>query len=130
MMKGSADKKKITIPGKLFFKIGEVSRILGVEPHVVRYWEAEFNCLKPIRSKADQRVYRKKDLEKLLVIRKLLYEDKYTIEGARRQLELARTEQATAMPEEHRLQLREIEKELRVIKLLLSRDETALQKIL
>lgn len=117
--RGSAEEKNPAIPGKLFFKIGEVSRILGVEPHVVRYWESEFNCLKPIRSKADQRVYRRKDLETLLTIRKLLHEDKFTIEGARRQLDLARTKKSS-VPEGQRHRLKEIEKELRAIQKILS----------
>ncbi len=71
---------------KLYYKIGEACKILGVEPHVLRYWETEFACLSPPKSKSGQRTYRPKDIELLLHIRKLLYEDGFTIAGARKQL--------------------------------------------
>jgi|SRR6266498_3021752 len=71
-------------PDKLFYKIGEVSRIAGVEPYVLRYWETEFSFLKPRKNKSGQRVYVKKDLELVLQIKKLLYEDRFTIEGVRK----------------------------------------------
>jgi len=75
-----------SIPDKTYFRIGEVSSILGVEPYVVRYWESEFKSVKPVRTRSDQRLYRRKDLEELLTIRDLLYKDHYTIRGARNQL--------------------------------------------
>lgn len=71
-------------PDKLFYKIGEVSRIAGVEPYVLRYWETEFSFLKPRKNKSGQRVYVRKDLELVLQIKKLLYEDRFTIEGVRK----------------------------------------------
>ncbi|MFB3925964.1 MAG: MerR family transcriptional regulator [Syntrophales bacterium] len=74
------------IPDKVYFRIGEVSRILGVEPYVVRYWESEFKTIKPVRTGADQRRYRKKDVEELLLVKKLLYEEGFTIAGARKRL--------------------------------------------
>ena len=74
------------IPKKLYYKIREVSEIVGVEAHVLRFWEAEFPALSPPKSKAGQRTYRPKDIELLLKIRKLLYEDGYTIAGARKRL--------------------------------------------
>jgi len=74
------------LPDKLFFKIGEVSKILGVEPYVLRYWETEFPFLKPRKSKSGQRIYIRKDVETLLVIRRLLYQERYTIEGVRKRL--------------------------------------------
>lgn len=74
------------IPDKLFFKIGEVAEIAEVEPHVLRYWESEFGLLKPEKSKTGQRVYRKKDIETVLEIEKLLYEDRFSIEGAKKML--------------------------------------------
>jgi len=77
---------KTTIPDKNYFRIGEVSKILDVEPHVLRYWETEFSMLRPIRTESDQRMYRKKDVMTLLEIKRLLYEDKYTIAGARRKI--------------------------------------------
>lgn len=74
------------IPDKLFFKIGQASAITGIKPHVLRYWESEFKTLKPIKNKSGQRVYRKKDIEIIFEIKKLLYEESYTIAGARRKL--------------------------------------------
>ena len=71
------------IPDKLYFKIGEVSEILGVEPYVLRYWETEFPQLAPKKSGTGHRLYRRKDVELLLRIRSLLYEKRFTIEGAR-----------------------------------------------
>jgi len=74
------------IPDKLYFKIGEVSEILGVEPYVLRYWETEFSQLAPKKSGTGHRLYRRKDVELLLRIKHLLYEKKFTIEGARQSL--------------------------------------------
>ena len=71
------------IPDKLYFKIGEVSELLGVEPYVLRYWETEFSILQPKKSGTGHRLYRRKDVELLLRIKYLLYEKKFTIEGAR-----------------------------------------------
>jgi DNA-binding transcriptional MerR regulator len=76
----------VSIPDKTYFRIGEVSSILGVEPYVVRYWESEFKSIKPVRTRSDQRLYRRKDLEELLIIRDLLYKDHFTIRGARNKL--------------------------------------------
>jgi DNA-binding transcriptional MerR regulator len=74
------------IPDKLYFKIGEVSELLGVEPYVLRYWETEFAVLSPKKSGTGHRLYRRKDVELLLRIKHLLYEKKFTIEGARQSL--------------------------------------------
>src|ERR1700676_2761160 len=74
------------IPDKLYFKIGEVSDLLGVEPYVLRYWESEFTALSPKKSGTGHRLYRRKDVELLLRIKHLLYDKKFTIEGARRTL--------------------------------------------
>lgn len=71
------------IPDKLAFKIGEVADLLGVKPYVLRYWETEFDVLKPKKSKHNQRMYERKDVENLMLIRKLLYRDRFSIEGAR-----------------------------------------------
>lgn len=73
-------------PKKLYYKIGEVCRIVGVEPYVLRYWEREFVALAPPKSKAGQRTYRPRDIELLLEIKKLLYDQGFTIAGARKQL--------------------------------------------
>jgi len=75
------------IPDKLYFKIGEVSELLGVEPYVLRFWETEFPHLTPKKSGTGHRLYRKKDVELLLRIKHLLYEKRYTIEGARQTLQ-------------------------------------------
>src|SRR5437868_9937775 len=74
------------IPDKLYFKIGEVSDLLGVEPYVLRYWETEFPVLSPKKSGTGHRLYRRKDVELLLRIKHLLYEKRFTIEGARQSL--------------------------------------------
>ena len=74
------------IPDKLYFKIGEVSELLGVEPYVLRYWETEFPGLSPKKSGTGHRLYRRKDVELLLRIKHLLKEKRYTIEGARQSL--------------------------------------------
>ena len=74
------------IPDKLFFRIGEVSQLVGVEPYVLRYWESEFPGLSPKKSNTGQRMFRRKDVEMLLNIKQLLYDKKFTIEGARKAL--------------------------------------------
>lgn len=76
----------VAIPEKLFFKIGEVCELAGVQAHVLRYWESEFPMLAPQKNRAGQRVYRKRDVEIALRIKELLYEDQYTIAGAKRRL--------------------------------------------
>ncbi len=73
-------------PEKLFYKIGEVSRLVGVESYVLRYWETEFSFLNPRKSKSGQRIYAKNDVDLILQIKHLLYEEKYTIDGVRRKL--------------------------------------------
>ncbi len=75
------------IPDKLYFKIGEVSELLGVEAYVLRYWESEFPVLSPKKSGTGHRLYRRKDVELLLRIKHLLYEKRFTIEGARQSLQ-------------------------------------------
>lgn len=74
------------IPDKLYFSIGEASRIAGVEPHVLRYWESEFSYLRPGKDKAGRRNYRKKDLEIIFHIKDLLYRQRYSIAGAKRKM--------------------------------------------
>jgi DNA-binding transcriptional MerR regulator len=75
-----------SLPKRLYYRIGDVCRIVGVEPHVLRYWETEFPALAPPKNKAGQRTYRPKDVELILMIRRLLYEEGYTIAGARKKL--------------------------------------------
>jgi DNA-binding transcriptional MerR regulator len=74
------------LPVKLFYRIGEVAQLVGVETHVLRYWETEFRSLRPKKSAKGQRVYSRRDLEKLLRIKELLYREGYTIAGAKRQM--------------------------------------------
>ena len=76
-----------TLPPKLYFRIGEVSGLVGVEPHVLRYWEREFaRTIRPTKSAKGQRVYSRRDVENLMKVRELLYTEGFTIAGARKQL--------------------------------------------
>lgn len=109
--------EKAQIPDKLYFRIGEVSRIAGVPAYVLRFWESEFKAIKPKRTSSGQRLYRKKDIEMVLTIRDLLYEKKFTIEGARRFLKTGRTP-AEYRPEKADLQA--IRAELLSIRRILS----------
>ena len=85
------------IPDKLYFRIGEVARLAGIKPYVLRFWETEFPSLGPKKSGTGHRLYRRKDVQLVLDIKTLLYEKRYTIEGARKHLELrAKTEPAAA----------------------------------
>jgi DNA-binding transcriptional MerR regulator len=74
------------LPNKLYFRIGEVAKIVGVKPYVLRYWETEFSILKPGKTPSRHRLYRRRDVELLLEIKRLLYEEGFTIAGAKRQL--------------------------------------------
>jgi DNA-binding transcriptional MerR regulator len=82
---------------RLYYRIGEVSRITGLKAHVLRYWESEFKVIKPFKSGSLQRLYRRKDLDLILRIKKLLYEEGFTIAGAKRKIrDLERMENAQA----------------------------------
>ncbi|NLV24060.1 MAG: MerR family transcriptional regulator [Deltaproteobacteria bacterium] len=74
------------IPDKLYFKIGEVAEIVGVRPHVLRYWESEFSRFRPAKSSKNQRLYRRQDIELVLRVKDLLYNQGFTIAGAKRKL--------------------------------------------
>ena len=76
------------IPNKLFFKIGEVCEITDTQPYVLRYWESEFPALAPAKNSSGQRIYRRRDIETVLRIKQLLYEEGFTIAGAKKRLEL------------------------------------------
>ena len=84
------------IPDKLYFRIGEVASLVGVEAYVLRYWETEFGSLSPKKSGTGHRLYRRKDVELLLRIKELLYEKKFTIEGARQHLSIEAKANAAA----------------------------------
>ena len=75
------------IPGKRYFTIGEVSDLCGVKPHVLRYWESQFKFLNPAKNRSGNRVYQRKEIELILLVKHLLYTEKYTIEGARLKVE-------------------------------------------
>jgi DNA-binding transcriptional MerR regulator len=82
------------IPDKLYFRIGEVARLLGVKPHVLRYWETEFTAVSPTKAASGHRVYRRVDVERLVDIKRLVHEERYSIAGAKRRLK-ARLADAT-----------------------------------
>jgi len=102
------------LPDKLFFRIGEVSAIAGVPAYVLRFWESEFRQIRPQRTSSGQRLYRKKDVERVLMIKHLLHEKKFTIKGAKRHL---RSQAASAPPPPALLD--EIRSELQAIRDLL-----------
>ncbi|MCD6352968.1 MAG: MerR family transcriptional regulator [Proteobacteria bacterium] len=79
-------KKPNPIPDKLYFRIKEVSKLTGLEPYVLRYWETEFRPIKPVRTKSKHRLYRRKDLNIIFEVKRLLYEEQYTIAGAKKRL--------------------------------------------
>jgi len=87
------------IPDKPFFKIGETARLVGVKPYVLRYWETEFRSVKPQKTRSQQRLYKRRDVEQLMRIRHLLYAERFTIEGARTRLrELGHDEAPAPLP--------------------------------
>lgn len=117
------------IPDKVYFRIGEVSDLVGVEPHVLRYWESEFSVIKPRRAKSNQRLYRRQDVENLLLVKTLLHQQGYTISGARKLLKSPGTVEGVADQEENEgavkecssaKQLASIKKELRKIQQILA----------
>jgi DNA-binding transcriptional MerR regulator len=105
------------IPNKLFFKIGEVCELAGLEPYVLRFWETEFPNLAPQKSKAGHRVYRRRDVEMVLKIKSLLYERGFTIAGARKHLSRSKPQD----PAERDRMLLRLRDELREILTLLER---------
>ena len=87
MSQPAIEHQRPEIPDKLYFRIGEVSRLAGIKPYVLRFWETEFSTLGPKKSGKGHRLYRRKDVELVLEIKRLLYDKRYTIEGARKFLE-------------------------------------------
>ena len=114
-----------TIPNKLYFKIGEVSEITGMEPYVLRYWESEFKTIKPSRTQSNQRIYRRKDVENILEIKSMLYVEKLTIAGARRKLQDKKAQDKKQLDldftskKDHRAILKEIKEELLALRKML-----------
>ena len=105
------------LPDKLYFKVGEVSAIVGVPAYVLRFWEAEFKKINPKRSSSGQRLYRKSDIELILKIKHLLYEKKFTIQGARQHLKIKPDEKKE---KSSTITLDEIHMELKNIRNLIS----------
>ncbi len=108
------------IPEKAYFRIGEVSKILNVETYVIRYWETEFKTISPVRTKTAQRLYRKKDVQELLTIKDLLYTQRFTIDGAKKQLHKMRGITETKPKFSEKQKLDQIKKELQKIKAIIS----------
>ena len=127
------------IPNKLFFKIGEVCEITDTQPYVLRYWESEFQALAPAKNSSGQRIYRRRDIETVLRIKQLLYDEGFTIAGAKKRLESellakAPTPQSQAaaaeadapappVDERARITLTQVRQELREILTLLERND-------
>ena len=111
-------------PAKRYYRIGEVSRITGVKPYVLRYWESEFRWMAPQKSRSKQRLYRKRDIDMILLIKRLLYGQRYTIAGARKKLRemgVGRALDAAdlAFATDHRARYRKIREELASIRAML-----------
>jgi len=127
------------IPNKLFFKIGEVCELTDTQPYVLRYWESEFPMLAPAKNSSGQRIYRRRDIETVFRIKQLLYEEGFTIAGAKKRIEAeiagrgptpqggtpTPTPQASRDDERLRGALREIREELRQILTVLGRSGTS-----
>lgn len=115
------------LPDKLYFKIGEVSKLADVAPHVLRYWESEFSAIKPKRAGSKQRLYRRKDVELILAIKNLLHHQGYTIAGAKKLISEASDLASIKIEEEqskvHSNRLGTIKDELLELRDLLSRDD-------
>ena len=119
------------IPNKLFFKIGEVCEITDTQPYVLRYWESEFPALAPAKNSSGQRIYRRRDIETVLRIKQLLYEEGFTIAGAKKRLEVElagrpETPQSLAaegVNEPGRAALKQVRDQLREILTLLERND-------
>lgn|SRR5487761_68863 len=119
---------EVLIPDKVYFRIGEVSRLAQTKAYVLRYWETEFPTLKPAKTRTGHRIYRRKDVETVLEIKHLLYEEGFTIDGARRQLGGHNRSAHPEIEQKHLFNatvdgagLRAVQRELRSILTMLSR---------
>jgi DNA-binding transcriptional MerR regulator len=113
------------LPEKIYFKIGEVSDIVGVEPYVLRYWETEFDLLKPSKAPSKHRLYKKRDVELLLDIKRLLYTEGFTIEGARKKLREVKKEEKDQLKlpladQKYKSALIKVKKDLEALRKLIS----------
>jgi DNA-binding transcriptional MerR regulator len=125
---GKSQPADILIPDKLYFRIGEVATLCRLPAYVLRFWETEFSQLKPVKSSTGQRMYRKRDVESVLRIKQLLYEQGFTISGARQQLRSEtksdKTQATIPFPARSAAELQHIRQGLREILNLLSRRRT------
>jgi len=115
------------IPDKMYFKIGEVSEITRVKPHILRYWENEFKIISPKKSSTRQRVYNRRDVELIIEIKRLLHKEKFTLEGAKKRIKELQAEKAKQLgfpfsEEKYRSTLNSIKKELNSISRILERS--------
>lgn len=113
-------------PAKRYYRIGEVSRLTGVKAHVLRYWESEFRWMAPAKSRSQQRLYRHRDIEVILLLKRLLHEERFTIAGARKRLRELGVARALEVPQvdlgleiDHLARYRRIREELLAIKAML-----------
>lgn len=102
MLEASNNNELPAIPGKRYFTIGEVSELCGVKPHVLRYWEQEFSQLKPVKRRGNRRYYQRHDVVLIREIRGLLYEQGFTIGGARQQLETDSKPEVSQAPDQNK----------------------------
>ncbi len=107
-------------PDKLYYRIGEVSKIAGVPAYVLRFWESEFSAIRPGRTPSGQRLYRKKDVELILTVKQLLYDKKFTIEGARKHLKSKTSDKKDKIDTSYPVSLKELLAELRNIRDLIT----------
>jgi DNA-binding transcriptional MerR regulator len=119
--RGATDKEATEAPDKRYYRIGEVSRITGVKAYVLRYWESEFRWMAPQKSRSKQRLYRRRDIDMILLIKKLLYEQRFTIAGARKKLRDLGANRvlesgSLVVETDHRVRYRKIRDELAAIR--------------
>jgi DNA-binding transcriptional MerR regulator len=120
MLEPSQNDELPVIPGKRYFTIGEVSELCAVKPHVLRYWEQEFPQLSPVKRRGNRRYYQREDVVLIRHIRHLLYEDGYTIGGARQKL--SEPEGAEQVQQQHQALIKEMIEELETVLELLNVD--------
>jgi DNA-binding transcriptional MerR regulator len=125
---GKHEADEVVIPDKLYFRIGEVANLCRLPAYVLRFWESEFPQLKPVKSSTGQRMYRKRDVESVLHIKQLLYEQGFTISGARQQLRAEnksdKTQSAIPFPSHSPSEIQHIRQGLREILSMLSARRT------
>ncbi len=116
---------RVDLPDKLYFKIGEVAKITGVKQHVLRYWESEFPSIRPQKTKSNQRLYRRRDLEATLAIKHLLYDQRFTIEGAKKYLREQGTDASLPPPDPEQVAAQAKKEALAELDLAVSSAQTA-----